>query len=80
MTRQIGGMELEGSTVLILGGAGLVGEAVARALLPQGPRRVVIAGLTREEAEESVQELRAEFPAGPPPSIPTGGTCSSRRR
>jgi NAD(P)-dependent dehydrogenase (short-subunit alcohol dehydrogenase family) len=62
MTRQISGMELEGSTVLILGGAGLVGEAVARALLPQGPRRVVIAGLTREEAEESVQELREEFP------------------
>ena len=62
MTRQISGMELEGSTVLILGGAGLVGEAVARALLPQGPRRVVVAGLTREEAEESVQELRAEFP------------------
>jgi NAD(P)-dependent dehydrogenase (short-subunit alcohol dehydrogenase family) len=62
MTRQISGMELEGSTVLILGGAGLVGEAVARALLAQGPRRVVIAGLTREEAEESVQELRAEFP------------------
>jgi NAD(P)-dependent dehydrogenase (short-subunit alcohol dehydrogenase family) len=62
MTRQISGMELEGSTVLILGGAGLVGEAVARALLPQGPRRVVVAGLTREEAEESVRELRSDFP------------------
>ena len=62
MTRPIGGTKLEGSTVLILGGAGLVGEAVARALLPHGPRRVVIAGLTREEAEESVQELRSEFP------------------
>ena len=48
MTRQVGGMELEGSTVLILGGAGLVGGAVARALLAQGPRKVVVAGLTQE--------------------------------
>ena len=61
MTPKVGGMELKGSTVLILGGAGLVGEAVARALLAQGPRKVVIAGLTREEAEESVAELREEF-------------------
>ena len=61
MTRQVGGVELKGSTVLILGGAGLVGEAVARALLHQGPRRVVVAGLTQEEAEESVADLRSEF-------------------
>jgi NAD(P)-dependent dehydrogenase (short-subunit alcohol dehydrogenase family) len=61
MTRQVAGAELKGSTVLILGGAGLVGEAVARALLAQGPRRVVIAGLTKEEAEESVAELKSEF-------------------
>ena len=61
MTPQVGGMRLGGSTVLVLGGAGLVGEAVARALLVHGPRRLVIAGLTREEAEESVQELRSEF-------------------
>ncbi len=59
--QQVGGMQLQGSTVLILGGAGLVGEAVARALLAHGPKRVVIAGLTREEAEESVNELREEF-------------------
>jgi NAD(P)-dependent dehydrogenase (short-subunit alcohol dehydrogenase family) len=61
MTRQVGGSELTGSTVLILGGAGLVGEAVARALLHHTPRRVVVAGLTQEEAEESVEGLRAEF-------------------
>ncbi len=61
MTGKVGGMELKGSTVLILGGAGLVGEAVARALLAHGPKRVVIAGLTREESEESVGELRQEF-------------------
>jgi NAD(P)-dependent dehydrogenase (short-subunit alcohol dehydrogenase family) len=61
MTGTVGGMELKGSTILILGGAGLVGEAVARTLLGHGPERVVIAGLTREEAEESVEALRAEF-------------------
>ncbi len=61
MTRQVGGAELTGSTVLILGGAGLVGEAVARALLHHNPKRVVVAGLMKEEAEESVAELRAEF-------------------
>jgi len=61
MTGKVGGMELKGTTVLILGGAGLVGEAVARAFLAQGPHRVVIAGLTREEAEGSVAELREEF-------------------
>ncbi len=60
--QKVGGMELEGSTVLILGGAGLVGEAVARALLGHGPRKVVIAGLTQDEVEESVSELREEFP------------------
>ncbi len=38
-----------------------MGEAVARAFLHHDPRRVVVAGLTREEAEESVAELRSEF-------------------
>jgi NAD(P)-dependent dehydrogenase (short-subunit alcohol dehydrogenase family) len=60
MTGKVGGMELQGRTILILGGAGLVGEAVARALLDHEPARIVVAGLTRDEAEESVAELRAE--------------------
>ena len=66
MTRHFGGMELKGSTVLILGGAGLVGEAVARALLVRGPKKVVVAGLTKEEADESVNELIEEFGGGEP--------------
>ncbi|TFH55513.1 MAG: KR domain-containing protein, partial [Gemmatimonadales bacterium] len=61
MMRQLLGAKLSGSTILILGGAGLVGEAVARTLLRHGPKRVVIAGLTEEEADESVRELRSEF-------------------
>ncbi len=35
-------MELEGRTVLILGGAGLVGLAVARRALDFGPDRLVV--------------------------------------
>ena len=50
-------MELRNSTVLLLGGAGLVGTAIARRLLDFHPKRLVISGLTREHAEEGVAEL-----------------------
>lgn len=51
-------MELRNSTALLLGGSGLVGMAVARRLMAFGPRRIVLSGLTREEVERSVRELR----------------------
>jgi NAD(P)-dependent dehydrogenase (short-subunit alcohol dehydrogenase family) len=53
-------MELRNSTVLILGGAGLVGRAVARRVLAQEPRRLVIASLRQEEAEDAIRVLQAE--------------------
>jgi NAD(P)-dependent dehydrogenase (short-subunit alcohol dehydrogenase family) len=53
-------MDLRDKTVLILGGAGLVGIAVARKMLESGPARVVIGSLRREEAEEAVAELARE--------------------
>ncbi|HET9983522.1 MAG TPA: hypothetical protein VFQ38_08040 [Longimicrobiales bacterium] len=53
-------MELGGRSILILGGAGLVGMAVARKLLPFEPARVVLSGLTRREAESAAAELLAE--------------------
>jgi NAD(P)-dependent dehydrogenase (short-subunit alcohol dehydrogenase family) len=53
-------MELRQSTSLLLGGSGLVGMAVARRLLAFAPKRIVIAGLTREEAEQGAAELRRE--------------------
>ena len=53
-------MEIRNSTVLLLGGSGLVGMAVAHRLLAYGPRRVVITGLTRDEAEPAAEELRAQ--------------------
>ncbi len=53
-------MEIRGSTVLILGGAGLAGRAVARRILRREPRRMVIASLRRHEAEDAVRDIRAQ--------------------
>jgi NAD(P)-dependent dehydrogenase (short-subunit alcohol dehydrogenase family) len=53
-------MNIENRTVLLLGGSGLVGMAVARQLAAHKPRTIVVSGLTRNEAETAVQELRAE--------------------
>ncbi|HUF27510.1 MAG TPA: hypothetical protein VMM18_11080 [Gemmatimonadaceae bacterium] len=53
-------MELRGATVLLLGGSGLVGMAVARRLLEYSPAKLLVSGLTRSEAEEGARELRAE--------------------
>src|SRR5687768_2952319 len=50
-------MELRNSTVLLLGGSGLVGTAIARRLLESHPKRLIISGLTRDEAEIGVAEL-----------------------
>jgi NAD(P)-dependent dehydrogenase (short-subunit alcohol dehydrogenase family) len=56
-------VDLGGKHVLILGGYGLVGQAVARRLFPEAPRRLTLLSLKREEAEEAVGTLSAE--AGP---------------
>lgn len=53
-------MDIENRTVLLLGGSGLVGLAVARALLPHSPRKIVLTALTRAEVERAVEELRSE--------------------
>lgn len=53
-------MDLKKKTVLVLGGAGLVGISVSRLILREGPSKVVIGSLLREEAESSVDLLRAE--------------------
>jgi NAD(P)-dependent dehydrogenase (short-subunit alcohol dehydrogenase family) len=50
-------MDIEGRDVLILGGGGLVGMAVARELMAYRPGRLVISALTRAEAENAVEEL-----------------------
>lgn len=53
-------MDIAGSRVLILGGSGLVGMAIAREMLELRPESLVISGLTQTEAEAAVQELTPE--------------------
>jgi NAD(P)-dependent dehydrogenase (short-subunit alcohol dehydrogenase family) len=53
-------MELQDRTALLLGGAGLVGLAVARRMLDFRPGRIVVGSLHREEAEEAVARLRRD--------------------
>ena len=53
-------MDIENKTVMLLGGSGLVGLAVARALVPYEPKKLVLTALTRDEVEPAAEELRAE--------------------
>jgi NAD(P)-dependent dehydrogenase (short-subunit alcohol dehydrogenase family) len=53
-------LDIRQKTVLILGGYGLVGQAVARRLVRERPRRMVLLSLRREEAEEAVAALAPE--------------------
>jgi len=65
-------VDIHGKSVLILGGYGLVGQAVARRLLRESPRRLTLLSLKREEAEEAARALKPEqgrsrsFPPGRP--------------
>ncbi|MCL7972810.1 MAG: short-chain dehydrogenase [marine benthic group bacterium] len=53
-------MDIKGRNILMLGGSGLVGIAIARKLLPLKPARLVIAALRQDESEEGVATLRRE--------------------
>jgi NAD(P)-dependent dehydrogenase (short-subunit alcohol dehydrogenase family) len=53
-------MDIKDKSVLILGGYGLVGTAVARRLLVERPRRLILLSLRQSEAEEAVEALRPE--------------------
>lgn len=50
-------MDLSNRTILILGGSGLVGHAVARRLLEHGPQRLIIVGLFEQEVLETARSL-----------------------
>ncbi|MDP8222349.1 MAG: hypothetical protein P9L99_03245 [Candidatus Lernaella stagnicola] len=53
-------MTVRGKTILVLGGWGLVGRAVCHELLQDNPRKLIICSLTKEEADEAVQDLKRE--------------------
>ncbi|MEZ4422465.1 MAG: short-chain dehydrogenase [Gemmatimonadota bacterium] len=61
-------MNLEDRTVLILGGAGLVGQAVARRILPLAPRRMVVTSLREADARAAAEELAADRPGSVEPA------------
>ncbi|HXF94533.1 MAG TPA: hypothetical protein VNI61_00385 [Gemmatimonadales bacterium] len=50
-------MELRDRTVVMLGGSGLVGQAVARRLLEWGPRRLVLVALAEDEVRAAARAL-----------------------
>ena len=67
-------MDMVNKTVLVLGGFGLVGSAVARKLVPENPKRIIITSLFLSEAEEAVKKFNEEFPdKGKDYFIPYGG-------
>lgn len=55
-------MDIQGKTVLVLGGWGLVGSAICKKLMEERPKRVIVASLTAAEARDAVASLRREFP------------------
>lgn len=66
-------MDLRGRDVVLLGGTGLVGMAIARRLIEHAPGRLVVSGLREEEAEAAVCELRREPGAGDVEIVPEYG-------
>ncbi|MBN1632896.1 MAG: short-chain dehydrogenase [Ignavibacteria bacterium] len=54
-------MDIKNKTVLILGGWGLVGSAVARKIMEGKPKKVVLTSLFRHEAENICDVLAKEF-------------------
>jgi len=53
-------MKIRDGVILILGGAGLVGQAVARRLARRDPAKLVLASLRKEESEGAVEALGRE--------------------
>ncbi|MFN4110793.1 MAG: short-chain dehydrogenase, partial [Ignavibacteria bacterium] len=58
-------MDVKGKSVLILGGWGLVGFAIARRIIVENPSKMIIASLQEWEAKEAVENLLKEFPDFP---------------
>lgn len=57
-------MDLQGRTILVLGGAGMVGKAVSRQLLREHPAHLVIASIDEESANQTAALIQREAPPG----------------
>lgn len=53
-------VNIKGSTVLILGGGGMVGRAACRELLDEEPARIVVASIAEAEAQAAITEMQEE--------------------
>lgn len=62
-------MDIKGKSVLILGGWGLVGFAIARRIIVENPAKLIIASLNEWEAKEALENLSLEFPDFPKENI-----------
>ncbi len=58
-------MDIHGKTVLVLGGWGLVGNAIIRKIIKKNPKRIIVTSLKKSEAEEACENLRKENPSLP---------------
>jgi len=58
-------MDIQNKTVLVLGGWGLVGNAVTRKIVPENPKQIIVTSLKQSEAEDEVIRLNQEFPGMP---------------
>jgi len=71
-------MEIQGRTILVLGGYGLVGMAVCRELIPRRPQRLIVSSLLEDEARKAVHRLHDEFPESDVELIPAWGNVFVR--
>ncbi len=60
-------MDVQGRTILVLGGGGMVGKAVCRRLLRDHPGHIVIASIDQASAERAAELIRRE--ATPPTQV-----------
>ncbi|MCZ7603460.1 MAG: short-chain dehydrogenase [Melioribacteraceae bacterium] len=58
-------MDILNKTVLVLGGYGLVGNAIIRKIVPEKPKKIIVTSLFKHEAEDECKRLFEEFPEMP---------------
>lgn len=66
-------MECQGKKVMVLGGAGLVGQAICRELLQNDIETLIVTSLRKHEAEECIKGLEKLFPTSNTKYIPLWG-------
>ena len=55
-------MDIKNKKILVLGGWGLVGNAVTRKLVHEQPKQIIVTSLKKSEVEEHLEQLKIEFP------------------